>query len=452
MNDTIFDNTSVKRRLERLTESQNALATRPLVEDNGALKFRLQNYAEAKRELKETIKHYDQSAIKIRAMIQASITENVYNSIQTDVRTFVTLYESEAENPFGLENYPSFRAMWKALEKNYSPNISDALSYARQKFNDLPGNSSLLAIYNAVNHYVNEISVYPILDSTGNVTTDASGRTMYHTVDQHYMKDALLKKVLQSPDAAKSTLHTTWVTDDLPYSVMYEKLKAYVMRIPESSTAVVVPNPTSVTSLPTIAPATPYVNAALHNPHDAPPILFTPNATCKNCKRSGHLTIDCASTRCEDHQTTFNSLLERQKHAAKYHRSNYHHDRHYPRNYSHNDDHHRDRDQYRSDNRQYDDRRYDHRRPPSRDRHEPDQRSRSRDRNPDPRDHRRSQSPYRRSSDERRPYSPHPDRSSSTPSPRPAVSFANAAYAYDDSANTYDPANPHDEGYPYNRS
>ena len=421
VSESLLVHSQATKSLVTSNNRRSALAIEPPNESAHQRRRREYDEKDVAEDFKKAKNQLDENSIIAKGLIQSTISTAVYNSIQDDVHKLLITYQSPTENPFALDNYPKFRAMWQALERNYHPNISDALSQARHQFDSLPSNSSLADIYHAINHYINQISMYPIYDANGNPTTDAAGNICYHTIDKLHMKNALLRHVHNSSDPARTSLHTTWVTNEATYDTMFEQLKTFVLRTDETPVAAVVPatTPFSVTTLPTVSAAVPLINAAMstHDPHSVAPFRTTYGAHCKNCKLRDHLTRDCASARCEDCKITFPSLEARLRHAYV-HRSQ-------ARTFDNRSRHYDSRNNSRND----------YRRTPSRDRndanHRDTPRSRSRDRQPYPGDH-RSQSPRHRSKgDNNGPSNAAPQQDRSQQQRRqsfnPTISYGNAA-------------------------
>ena len=219
LSEQVFNPVAFKAHIDKLRKRQTVVALMPPYGDPSQETTRLRDLERAKDNYEKEKKRYDELFVKLQGMIQTSITETVYHSIKTDMKALLRTYETEAENPFFFDNYPAFRAMWKALEKNYCPHIPDALSHGRYKFEFTK--EFLVACHllrYAVNQYVNEISVYPVLDNLGNTVIDETGRATYHTADHNYMRNILLNHIEKSTNAAKVTLHTQWIATHCAYT------------------------------------------------------------------------------------------------------------------------------------------------------------------------------------------------------------------------------------------
>ncbi len=340
----------------------------------------------------------DSASIRVRAELQASMSEEVYNSIYPDIQTLVAKYSHKKENFFKFTHYPLLRATWQALEQNFTPNISDALAKERLTLENLSRNSSIANIFHAINHYVHRTSLYPVLDANKQQVVE-KGKLVYEKVDTRQLKDILVRHIENSCDLNKHTLLCNWITHGAEYESMYEDIKAYVRSASESEDgghhfsvqAQIAPTrPTTTIASPTVPALT--ANATFNNLHDSAPLKYTHGIECSNCHRFDHYASDCTSTRCESCNINFPSYLDRIRHAMDQHRKrppfqqrpqhNSYRNNHnsYRSNSNHN---HRDRS--RSKDR--------HSRSHSRDR----SRSRDRSNNNRPRDH-YSKSPHRQGS------------------------------------------------------
>lgn len=390
-------------------------------------KIALAGMSNSSNEYSKLLTRIDDQSLQVTALINDTVAEHIIENLYSTVQNYTESYMED--NTHDLINYPMMRALWKALQAVYQPDITEALAQSNNRLLELPANSSFATILNAFNTHASELRNYAVIDENGDQMVDPlTGTLVFHKGEPNMLKTTLMRHVRNSANqVSKNTLITRWMLDEnIHFDAMFHDLHLCVLSEPDA--------PTSIAAVPTLPVTSVANNAILRDPHDAVPFIRTPGARCSNCHRMDHRTGDCASRRCETHGITFDTLEERLRHAAQYHykknHSNYRgnpHDRftsHHSnsdRSRGNNDRHQDFRNHAPPAAPQCNDNRY---RSPSNG-HSSNHRSRSRDRdanNSRPGTHdngRRSQSPNNRRYNR-----------ANSPSSRPSVVFANSAMSH----------------------
>ena len=420
IDDIILSQAEILKKLKKAKEEAAEPDVTQLTEDE--LKIKQARYTIAQNVYNALQARYNSEALQVTTLLQKSVTKTVFMNISQAATRIIAAYQT-TDNKYSIHNYPRMISLWMALKLQYQPNLSESLKKARTILERLPANSSYADILNAVNTFISTVGRHPVQDDQGNQVMDPdTGAPMFEEVDPHTMKTIIIDHIRNSNNPAKYALIQDWHLDDASFETMYDNLKSIVlaeMEAPVIAAMPVVANTSAAALLPTTQSV---ANAAITDPHDVAPIRRTPNAFCKNCKRKGHFTFHCLSSRCETCDMNFPSAAERQRHSDSVHA---------PRQ---NNGFHRNNDRGRSSYSHHDNRnRHSHAEYRRRDDYQSRERSRSRShdgnrnrnskygnnrprsQSPHPRRHAQGNSSFRQDNSSRRP-----------------VSFANSAIETDE--------------------
>jgi hypothetical protein len=307
-----------------------AIAKEPKQADKNNL-YAVQKYAGEKQNENTMKREMGDKHMQAYALLKEWLDPNFLLSMDSDFNTeLLTVY-----NKHSIIYLKEFRALYTVLKKKCTPDPGVAVEKSKQKFASLPINSSFKDIVEAIKIHEYELSFIQKQDSDGKDMRDTQGKLMYHTMDEVFMYQTLLKLLSDKNDTNKQIVYQIYhnTTDTPNFKGLYKVIKSTVEKDLLNGQQEIHSNNNQSTTIrdhTTLTTTSVNANYSEHrstnynngNQRDNSRFNKSKEMFCLNCKKTTHYTYNCPDSDCHSCKKSFSSVEHRQEHARLEHGKN----------------------------------------------------------------------------------------------------------------------------------
>jgi hypothetical protein len=259
------------------------------------------------------------------------INPNFFNGLIGEANELVGQYSSPEKNPNQIESKPDFESLFITLQKHCLPIVSNSVEESRNKYRNLPANSSLKNIVDAIRIHTNEVNQLPKTDDDNKPIYDDHGKTSPYPVDYQFLTSTTAAHLSKNGnDVAKQHFYMEITkSNNINFKTLLTQMEQFVQNsIHTTSIHNNTSTDTNTITLPKSSPAgdnnklDPLSILSNFAGTRTQPIRVTHGQHCKNCNEFDHYTSDCANSHCGTCNLSFPDLESRLRHASVAHSRN----------------------------------------------------------------------------------------------------------------------------------